>query len=268
MADDESGGTGGVHAALERLNKTPFLAILLWLGAVVGAVAAVGTAVVSLSDRGTAWLTPYQEEYDLVAALDLELGRDYVVQILGTPTSSPDPCGTSTSCREGLTLDVHELAGCSVAVLYQEDRVQLYLVTARDQEFAPHVTWLGHELGPLGQRTLREMTEVPGVEPTGTSARSWMDGASYVEVTAPGAPADYRALILGLEASGAQSLSTSAAGDLAELARLPDDASALSRVRAGMHPNSYGEFWDDGPVAEWLRDPEVVQDLMAHVARR
>ncbi|KGM02828.1 ETEC_3214 domain-containing protein [Cellulomonas cellasea] len=262
-----------MHSRLQRLQERPVLAVLLFAAAVVGAVSAVWEALGWARDRVEDVAQPYREEYAALDQLDLDVRLEYFEDTFGVARAVVDPCtSTSVPCPEprpeSMQLFVHETDETVVRALFADNSLAAYLVTTTTEGFEPAIRWIDLELGPLGAVSTAEILDSVGVDVVaGASVRSGMVWHSYAEVVPGGAPASYRGLVLAWVGEGLQSQFDLDAFQRLEAAQeaAADGAAfsaALDDMRTATAPNTYGEFRDDGPLATWLHDPEVIHDLL------
>lgn len=263
-----SGDDDRVHAALERLKKRPVLSGVLFASLVTGAVGALWSTLAAGGDVVSDLVNPYEQQYDALAELDLDVRLEYFEENFGTVKSVVDACEPEfSSCPDtgdrALQLYIHETDQMTVRALFEGNALRAYLVTTTDEEFRPPVNWLGHDLGVLGETDVGSMLAVPAVEPTDTAIFSGPQAASYVEVVSVGAAGDYRGLFLASGPEGRGGRTDPEA--LQELALAPDGAypaDTLAELRSATAPSTYGEFRDEGAVGSWLHDADVVQVLL------
>ncbi len=266
-----------VHAALQRVQKHPVPAVLIFVATVLGLVGTFSQSWGWLQERF--WPAPEArtDPYAPLAALSLDSRLEYFEETFGVARSTVDVCADGT-CPEPppqpLQLVVHETDDVVVRGLFAADALAAYTVTTKDETYTPPVRWVDRDLGQLGTRTTQEILDGVGAAggPLGeASVRQGTTWLSYVDVFPGGAPADYRGLILAWTVDGVDSpIDVATAGHLADardgggpdLQANPAYARALTQIRATTRPNTYGEYRDDGPLAAWLQDPENVQGLL------
>jgi hypothetical protein len=259
-----------VHVRLQRLQQHPVLAVLLFAAGLVGAVGAVWGALSWATDRYDDLARPYEEQYAQLDRLDLEVRLEYFEETFGVAKAVVDVCAIST-CPEpppqSLQLVVHETDEAVIRGLLVANSMVAYLVTTKKDGFEPPVRWIDLDLGRLGTATTAEMFGAVGVDLVGDASvargTAW---TSYADVVPGGAPANYRGLVLAWTPEGSgDGFGPEAAARFVAAQEAGDEAAiavALDGLRASTTPNTYGEFRDDGPLATWLHDPEVFQDLL------
>lgn len=271
MAEKSSPNGGSrVHDTIERLKKHPVLSVILFSSALIGAVAVLWGAVVSSGDLMSDIIDPNKEQYAALDAIDLDVRLEFFEENFGTAKSVVNACEHVDPCpntgTESPQLYIFETGEVVVRALFEGNSLRAYLVTTRVDSFNPDVTWLGHDLGKLGQASIAEMLAVPAIQPTDTSVFSGPRSMSYAEVFAAGAPARYRGLILAWSPEGSQTdLDVDAAQEVAIRSLQEEDtvpADTLSRLRENTVPNTFGEFRDDGRVGEWLHSAEVARSFL------
>jgi len=207
---------------------------------------------------------PLDAELEALASIDLDISRDYFEENVGVAKTSIDPCAT-LSC-EGipagtLQLVTHEGEYATIRALFDNDRLAFYTVTATDEDLAFEMKWLGHELGILGRVSFADALGAASLdEPTDGEVRLGAQSSAYAEVLAAGPMADYRGLYLAFAPFGftggeatfdletARSLLESEGED-----GVPDP-SVMAKFRSASTPNTFGQFRDDGPVAQFVQD--------------
>ncbi|MBO3095959.1 hypothetical protein [Cellulomonas dongxiuzhuiae] len=218
-------------------------------------------------------MDPYAE----LAALDLDIRLAYFEETFGVAKSAVDVCADGECLSPPpvpAQLVIHETDDVMVRALFADDALAAYTVTTKDESFTPPVRWIGMDLGPLGTLTTQELLdEVEPVAPDGVaSVRHGMVWLAYVDVFVGGAPADYRGLVLAWTFDGAPTpIDTEVADGLMFAGDGPgghdplanaEYAKGLVAIRGTTVPNTYGEYRDDGPLAQWLHDPENVHGLL------
>ncbi|WP_353810505.1 ETEC_3214 domain-containing protein [Agromyces sp. SYSU T00194] len=254
--------TSAVTRWIDAAKKHPLIAVpafaLFLFGLVVGAIQAQQQVATWVG----AWLEPHAELFDALAQVDLDSTEAYFANNVGEVKSVYDLCEQFAQCPEGydedLRLVVHEGEGVTVRAIFEGEQLEFYAITIMEEGITPEMSWLGHDLGKLGEVTFAEAFAVPGLDaPTHALLFMGPQSVAYGEGFAGGAPANYRGLFLGWAPDGyageGMSFDLDGASDVqavtfdlmtAETGEVYGEE--LARFRAGTTPNTFGEFRDDG----------------------
>lgn len=202
--------------------------------------------------------------YADLEALRLDVTPQTVDRALGPPTSSlPAP----VECPEcgPLSLRIYRVQDeVTVRALFEGEALRLYLVTAVEPDATPPIRWGDSELGRLGETTFAAASTVSGTALEPTDAVLWPGNRriAYVEVFALGAPGRYEGLLLGHTTEGVPTAfdldGAGAVGDASDAAPGSEMPPEARDFRDAARPNTFGGFRDDGPLAQLVRDAEVV----------
>ncbi len=263
VADHGSDSNTPVHDAIERTKKRGLVAVLIFAAAIVAAVFVLLNAWSSVVELVSDRVNPHREQYLTLANLELGVRLEHFEESFGTAKSVVDPCGDRSSCpdagRGDLQLYIYATDQATVRALFEGDSLEAYLVTTKEDGFHPPVSWLGWDLGDLGETTVDAMLSVVDqpLEATDTSVRVGPRWASYADVFAYGEPAQYQGLILAYSPAGrAGAFDRESADELTHYQGGDMPEATIASFREGTQPDTCGQFRDDGAVGAWLHDTQ------------
>jgi hypothetical protein len=216
------------------------IAIIVSLGAVAAAYQGyqlIKTAVVNSTN-------PYHAQKDAIASLALGGTVEFVNGKLGQPQQSGDLCRQVSFCApdqpDEVLLNVYRDEQYTVRAVFEQNSLEFFAVTVETEKFKPDISWLGYELGQLGEFTYADAEDAMDgdVHPTALASQS----SAYAEVIAVGGAGDYQGLMLAWaldgygnlpwNAEGARKLNESHPANAADALKVAED------FRAGSAPKT------------------------------
>lgn len=268
MADESAESRTSPHGAARADGKhRPTFFVILGAAIVVALILLWGIGA-SVGEGVSNLFNPHKEQYKALRDVELGVRLEYFEESFGTAKKIFDPCVDGASCPDTgdgvLRLNIYETNQATVRALFEDDNLQAYLVTAKEEGFHPSVQWLGWDLGDLGQTTVDDMLSVVDspMEATDTFIAEGQLWVSYVDVFAAGAPRKCQGLILASATGGGAGVFDRESADEFDYQGdvMPEDA--LARFREGTKPDTYGIFRDDGVMGQWLHEAEVISQLL------
>lgn len=271
MPEPEPGGPSRPHPVTRAIDSakrhpvvliaTTVLAVLVFFGTVSDVFGRVTGAV-------TGVVNPHEQVYEHLEQVELGVTPQYLAERLGTARRSIDlceeiPCPPEVT-GQTLTMNLYQSEFVAVRALFSDSGLEWFAITLLSDDVNPPMTWLGHDLGALGDVTFAQALEAAEVEPTDVDMFLGPQSTAYVEVVTAGAPGDYRGLLLASAPEGwSDDFERDAADAVERMNDAPYDPAVAGPFRSASQPNTYGEFLDDGGVVSVLaRDPEFDRVLL------
>lgn len=264
------GNESKLAVSAERMKRHKFVWPLGALAVSVVALAGFLGAFEDLRAWSEARLHPNKAEYERIASLELGI-RPTVFDKMFDPQKIVDLCGLEQPCTNPkpthLQMYVSEKPNLVVRAVFENDQLVMYLVTLKSGEITPPMSWLGNELGHLGDVSMQDaLKNVPAglnrnisfLDPAGGK------GKVFSTVVSTGMSGRYPGLVFASDprgGSGSRSGLDLKHGELIRRALdegrrpAPSDVAAFNQ---GSAPNTYGIFQESGRMGQFFKDPANV----------